>query len=123
MFEQLEDFNLSQGCDGELERRKRGWLLGAQETRPPPPRERERCDHSSLAGDLLEQQHDKSLKGNQSFKTEHELQDCQSVFTMRPPLLREILARDRGVQVVPRWARRHASLPLLHTLHVRNRTW
>lgn len=54
MFEQLEDFNLSQGCDGELERRKRGQGSGVQETRPPLPREQERCDHSSLAWDLLE---------------------------------------------------------------------
>ena len=68
MFEQLEDFNLSQCCDGELERRKRGQGLGVQETRPPLPTEQERCDHSSLAGDLLEQHCDKSLKGNQSFK-------------------------------------------------------
>lgn len=110
MFEQLEDFNLSQGCDGELERRKRGRGLRAQETRPPLPGEQERCDRSSLAGDLLEQHHDKSLKGNQRFKTEHQQWDCQNVFTIRPPLAREILPRDRGVWLVPRPAHRHPSL-------------
>lgn len=54
------------------ERRKRGQGLGVEETRPPLPREQERCDHGSLAGDLLEQHHDKSLKGDQSLKTYHQ---------------------------------------------------
>lgn len=88
MFEQLEDLNLSQGCNRELERRKRGQGLGVQETRSPLPREQERCDHGSLAGDLHEQHRDKSLKGNQNFKTYHQHQDCQNFFTIRPPLAR-----------------------------------
>lgn len=40
MFEQLEDFNLSQGCDGKLEKRKREWRLEVQEARPPLPENR-----------------------------------------------------------------------------------
>lgn len=81
-----------------------------QDTRPPLPREQERCDRSSLAGDLLEQHCDKSLKSNQSFKTEHQYQDCRNVITTRPPLVREILPRDRGVWVVLSLACRHPSL-------------
>lgn len=64
MFEQLEDFNLSQGCDGELERRKREQGLEMQETRAPLPREQQRQDHSCLAEGLFEHHCDKSLKGN-----------------------------------------------------------
>lgn len=47
MLEQLEDFNLSQGCDGKLEKRKRECRLEVQETRPSLPREQERCDHAA----------------------------------------------------------------------------
>lgn len=47
MFEQLEDFNLSQGCDGKLEKRKREWRLEVQESRPSLPREQEKCDHAA----------------------------------------------------------------------------
>lgn len=89
---------------------ERGQGLGVQETRPPLPREQERCDHSSLAWDLLEQHCDKSLKGNQSFKIKHQHWDCQNLFTIRPPLVREIVPQNGSVCVVPRWAHRNPSL-------------
>lgn len=78
MFEQLEDFNLSQGCDGELERRRRGQGLGVQGPGRSCPENKGDVTVASWAGDLLEQHFNKSLKGNQSKSIQH--QDCQNLF-------------------------------------------
>lgn len=78
VFEQLQDFNLSQGRDGELERRKRGQGLGVQGPAHSCPENKGDVTVASWAGDLLEQHFNSSLRDNQSKSIQH--QDCQNLF-------------------------------------------